>query len=93
MGQNARYQSMLEAVFDQIIPVDQPGNLVAPADPALANTGQGWTNVETNPQKSAFVLGVPIPMSQDPSQLLLELDGDFTDGAAINIYSYVMTSV
>ena len=93
MGQNARYQSMLEAVFDQLIPVDQPGNLVAPADPALANTGQGWTNVQTNPQKNAFVLGVPIPMSQDPSQLLLELDGTFAGGAAINIYSYVMTSV
>lgn len=93
MGQNARYQSMLEAVFDQIIPVDQPGNDVAPADPFPANGGQGWTNVETNPQKNAFVLGVPIPMSQDPSQLLLELDGTFAGGAAINIYSYVMTSV
>ena len=93
MGQNARYQSMLEAVFDQRIPVDQPGNLIAPADPVPAGGGQGWTNVLTNPQKSAFVLGVPIPMSQDPSQLLLELDGTFEDGAAINIYSYVMTSV
>ena len=93
MGQNARYQSMLEAVFDQIIPVDQPGNDVAPADPVAANMGQGWTDVQTNPQKNAFVLGVPIPMSQEPSQLLLELDGNFVGGAAINIYSYVMTSI
>ena len=93
MGQNARYQSMLEAVFDQLIPVDQPGNLVAPADPVPANGSQGWTNMQTNPQKNAFVLGVPIPMSQSPSQLLLELDGTFAGGAAINIYSYVMTSV
>ena len=93
MGQNARYQSMLEAVFDQIIPVDQPGNDVAPADPVAANMGQGWTYVLTNPQKNAFVLGVPIPMSQEPSQLLLELDGNFVGGATINIYSYVMTSI
>lgn len=93
MGQNARYQSMLEAVFDQIIPVDQPGNLVLPANPVAANMGQGWSDVQTNPQKNAFVLGVPIPMSQEPSQLLLELDGNFVGGAAINIYSYVMTSI
>ena len=91
MGQNARYQSMLEAVFDQLIPVDQLGN--SNAGDAAASLGQGWTDEESNPQKGAFVLGVPIPMSQEPSQLLLELDGNFVGGAAINIYSYVMTSI
>jgi len=91
MGQNARYQSMLEAVFDQLIPVDQLGN--SRAGDAATTLGQGWTNEASNPQKGAFVLGVPIPMSQDPSQLLLELDGNFVGGAAINIYSYVMTSI
>jgi len=91
MGQNARYQSMLEAVFDQLIPVDQIGN--SRAGDAATTLGQGWTNEASNPQKGAFVLGVPIPMSQEPSQLLLELDGNFVGGAAINIYSYVMTSI
>lgn len=92
MGQNARYQSMLEAVFDQKIPVDQLGSVGAGGDDA-ATLLQGWANETSNPQKNAFVLGVPIPMSQSPSQLLLELDGFFENGAAINIYSYVMTSI
>ena len=92
MGQNARYQSMLEAVFDQKIPVDQLGSVGAVGDDPTTFL-QGWADEASNPQKNAFVLGVPIPMSQSPSQLLLELDGNFTDGAAINIYSYVMTSV
>ena len=93
MGQNARYQSMLEAVFDQIIPVDQLGSVFAAGAYNEANLLQGWANETSNPQKNAFVLGVPIPMSQSPSQLLLELDGTFVGGAAINIYSYVMTSI
>ena len=92
MGQNARYESMLEGVFDQLVPVDQPGDLSALAA-AGVDAQQGWSTKALSPKKSAFVLGVPIPMSQEPSQLLLELEGAFTGGAAINIYSYVMTSV
>ena len=92
MGQNARYESMLEGVFDQLIPVDQPGDLSALAG-AAADAQQGWSTKALSPKKSAFVLGVPIPMSQEPSQLLLELEGLFNDGASINIYSYVMASV
>lgn len=93
MGQNARYQSMLEAVFDQKIPVDQLGSVFAAGTYNEENLLQGWANETSNPQKNAFVLGVPIPMSQSPSQLLLELDGTFNNGASINIYSYVMTSI
>ena len=83
---------MLEAVFDQKIPVDQLGSVGTVGDDP-ATLLQGWANEATNPQKNAFVLGVPIPMSQSPSQLLLELDGFFDGGAAINIYSYVMTTI
>ena len=84
MGPTARYESMLESVFDQLVPVDEPGT---------AGSGQGWTEKTQAPRKSAFLLGVPIPTSQESSQLLLELDGIFTGGASINIYSYVTTSV
>jgi len=90
MGPNARYQSMTESVFDQKIPVDQPGD----AGTAIGDLGQpGWSTSAADPEKSAFLIGVPIPLKADSSQLLLELNGSFTDGASINIYSYVQVVV
>jgi len=90
MGSNARYQSMTESIFDQKIPVDQPGD----DGTALIGLGKpGWTAADKDPQKSAFVIGVPIPLKNESSQLLLELNGVFTDGASINIYSYVQVVV
>ena len=90
MGPNARYQSMTESVFDQKVPVDQPGD----DGTALVGLGKpGWSSPGADPEKSAFVLGVPIPLKSDPSQLLLELNGNFVNGASINIYSYVQAVV
>lgn len=81
---------MTESVFDQKIPVDQPGD----AGTAIGDLGQpGWSTSAADPEKSAFLIGVPIPLKADSSQLLLELNGSFTDGASINIYSYVQVVV
>jgi len=90
IGQNARYQSMTESVFDQKIPVDADGD----AGTAIGDLGQpGWSTAGADPQKSAFLIGCPIPLKGDTSQLLLELNGNFIDGASINIYSYVQAVV
>lgn len=84
MGPNARYQSMREGVWSQVIPVGRAGD---------QQGGAGFSNSNLNPRQSAFVIGTPIPMKSEPSQLLLELNGTFTNGAQINIYSYVMATV
>jgi len=89
MGPPGRYQSMLEGVFSQTIPVGQPGDTTLSGATGTA----GFTNAEDDPLQSAFVIGTPIPMKSDSSQLLLELEGNFQNGASINIWSYVMSTV
>jgi hypothetical protein len=88
MGVQGRYQSMLEGVFSQTIPVGQPG------DVTIGGAGTaGFSAQALDPKQSAFMIGTPIPMKQEPSQLLLELEGTFNGGASIHIWSYVMSVV
>lgn len=84
MGPNGRYESMMESVYDQLIPVGQPGD---------AGTGQGWSAPGLDPRKPVFLIGTPVPMKQDTSQLLIELNGNFTGGASLQIYSYVVDTI
>ncbi len=89
MGPPGRYQSMLEGVFSQTIPVGQPGDVTLGGATGTA----GFATASDDPLQSAFVIGTPIPMKSDSSQLLLELEGNFQNGASINIWSYVMSTV
>lgn len=84
IGENARYQSLKESVYDQIIPVGQLGN---------ASGGQGFNGTNKDPLKACFLLCCPIPMKEMPSQLLLELGGNFNGGANLQIYSYVTSNI
>jgi hypothetical protein len=87
MGENARYQSMKECIYDQIIPVGQPGTVGTPKT--------GFADLSADPQKRAYFIGTPVPMKDSPTQLLVELDGNFAagNGGQLQIYSYVTTTI
>jgi hypothetical protein len=83
MNQGQRFHSLQEAVYDQIIPesTDRPfsgGGVV------------GWPTLAACPQKRCYMLALPIPISNDQTQLTVELEGRFgADAGRIHIYSEV----
>jgi len=81
MGVNGRYESLKECVYDQIIPTGREGD--------AGSQGKGFVLRKDDPLKPAFFLATPVPLKDTPSQILLEMDGTFPDGAALQIYSYV----
>ena len=89
MGENARYQSMKECVYDQLKPVGTPGT---------EGTGalkSGFATLSNDPQKLAYFIGTPVPMKDSPTQLLVELEGNFAagDGGQLQIYSYITSTI
>lgn len=81
MGVNGRYESLKECVYDQIIPTGTDGD--------AGSQGKGFVLRKDDPLKPAFFLATPVPLKETPSQILLEMDGSFPDGASLQIYSYV----
>ena len=93
MGENARYQSMKECVYDQLIPVGTVGT--------EGTVEAGFADLNTNPQKLAYFIGTPVPMKDSPTQLLVELQGNFSGGTGgdaipggqLQIYSYITSTI
>ena len=88
MGENARYQSMKECVYDQKIPVGTVGT--------EGTVQAGFADLDTNPQKLAYFIGTPVPMKDSPTQLLVELEGNFNAGGGggqLQIYSYITSTI
>ena len=88
MGENARYQSMKECVYDQLIPVGTVGT--------EGTVEAGFADLDTNPQKLAYFIGTPVPMKDSPTQLLVELQGNFNAGGGggqLQIYSYITSTI
>ena len=81
MGVNGRYESLKECVYDQFIPTGTDGD--------AGSGGKGFVLRKDDPLKPAFFIATPVPLKETPSQILLEMDGNFPDGAALQIYSYV----
>ena len=83
MNQGTRFHSLQEAVYDQNIPesTDRPfsgGGVV------------GWPTLAASPQKRCYMLALPIPISNDQTQLTIELQGRFVaNNGRIHIYSEV----
>ncbi len=70
MNSGIRYHSLRESVFDQIIP--------ASIDIPVTGTGDyGWTNLTDAPEKACYMLALPIPVSNTPTQITIELEGSF----------------
>lgn len=84
IGVNARYQSLKESVYDQLIPTGTPGT---------DGAGKGFAVAGNDPLKNAFLLCTPMPMKDQPSQLLVEMSGNFVGGGSLQIYSYVTSLI
>jgi len=83
MNQGTRFHSLQEAVYDQNIPesTDRPFN---------GGGVIGWPTLEACPQKRCYMLALPIPISNDQTQLTIELTGRFVaNNGRIHIYSEV----
>jgi hypothetical protein len=83
MNQGQRFHSLREAVYDQIVPISDPR-------PVSGAGVIGWENIADCPLKRCYMLALPIPISNDQTQLTIELNGTFPANAGrVHIYSEV----
>tara|TARA_R110000803_G_scaffold5717_3_gene18884 strand:+ start:3082 stop:4872 length:1791 start_codon:yes stop_codon:yes gene_type:complete len=83
LNQGNRFHSLQECVYSQVIPTStkHPGAI-------------GWTSLGDNPQRRVYMLALPIPTSNDQTQLTIELEGHFPAGSgALQIYSEVRSVI
>ncbi len=83
MNAGVRYHSLNESVFDQNIPNS--------TDIPVTGAGLvGWTNLSDCPKKACYMLSLPVPISNDQTQLTIELEGDFqASSGELHIFSEV----
>lgn len=83
MNAGVRYNSLNESVFDQNIPNS--------TDIPVTGAGLvGWTNLADCPKKACYMLALPVPISNDQTQLTIELEGDFqASSGELHIFSEV----
>ena len=88
MNSGIRYHSLREAVFDQNIPL----SIDTPID---GNGIHGWTNLADAPSKSCYMLALPIPISNDQTQLTIELTNSSFPASSgeLHIFSLVRSVV
>ncbi len=83
MNQGQRFHSLEEAVYDQVVPISDPR-------PVSGAGVIGWTNIADCPQKRCYMLALPVPISNEQTQLTIELNGVFPANAGrLHIYSEV----
>ena len=81
MNSGRRYHSLDESVYDFNIPMstDRPKD---------GNGVIGWKNLADAPQKLCYMLALPIPISNNQTQLSIELEGQFgTSSGNMLLYS------
>jgi len=83
MNAGVRYHSLNESVFDQNIPDS--------TDIPVSGAGVvGWTALKDCPKKACYMLALPVPISNDQTQLTIELEGDFqASSGELHIFSEV----
>jgi hypothetical protein len=86
MNSGKRFSSLEESVYDQNIPfsIDQP----------FAGGSYGWLTLAAAPQKAAYMLALPIPISTTPTQLTISLNGNFPNSSGeLHIFSEVRSLI
>ena len=86
MNSGKRFSSLEESVYDQNIPfsIDQPS----------AGGSSGWLTLAAAPQKAAYMLALPIPISTTPTQLTISLNGNFPNSSGeLHIFSEVRSLI
>ena len=87
MNAGVRFNSLREAVLDQNIPL----SIDIPKD---GNDNYGWLTLAAAPLKACYMLALPIPISNDQTQLTIELDGSFpASSGELHIFSQVRAVV
>lgn len=92
MNAGVRYNSLDEAVFDQNIPYSTD----VPADAAGV---VGFKSLQESPTKACYMLALPIPISNEQTQLTIELEGNFkpqgssTANGQLHIFSEIRSVV
>ena len=82
MNAGVRYNSLNESVFDQNIPYS--------TDVPVVGGSSGFTTLNACPTKPCYMLAVPVPISNDQTQLTIELEGYFPDSSGeLHIFSEV----
>ena len=87
MNQGQRFHSLKEAVYDQVVPISEDR-------PVSAGGVVGWENIADCPEKRCYMLSLPIPISNEQTQLTIELNGVFPpNNGRVHIYSEVRSVV
>ena len=86
MNAGTRFNSLNEAVFDQLIPYS--------TDVPEAGGVFGFETIAACPTKACYMLALPIPISNDQTQLTIELQGIFANvGGEMHIFSEVRSVI
>lgn len=89
MNMGVRYSSLQEALYDQLVPVNTPAGVIGVGAGAI-----GYTALADCPRKRCYMIALPIPMSEDQTQLTVELEGSFPAGVGqMEMYSYVVSQI
>ena len=85
MNSGRRYHSLAESVYDMNIPmsIDRP----------VATGVIGWPTLAVAPQKLCYMLALPIPISNNQTQLTIELEGEFAGTGNMQLYSEIRSVI
>lgn len=87
MNAGVRYSSLNEAVFDQLIPYSTP----IPDDGAGVS---GWKELADCPTKACYMIALPVPISNEQTQLTVELNGNFpASSGELHLFSEIRSVV
>ena len=91
MNSGRRFHSLNECVFDQAIPLstDVPGTAGG-----VVGAQVGWLTLNEAPKKACYMISLPVPVSNVPTPLTIELNGSFyNESGEMHIFSEVRSMI
>ena len=93
MNSGRRFHSLEESVYSLDIPLSID-RLVGDGSDANNPLGVvGWRTLEEAPKKLCYMLALPIPISNEQTQLSIELEGQFGGSGQMMLYSEIRSVI
>jgi len=88
MNAGIEYESIKESIYSQKIPIGQPPD-------GIGAENLGWSNMNLTPAQPVYFISLPIPLSKETTQLLVELNGQWVAAGTgqLQIFSQVTSTI